>query len=149
MTPAELKAKLPAVVAAFRVDDVLIAFSVEHVRETVRGLPFTEVPLAPQAVVGIAHLRGHVLAITDARERLGLAPRPGGTPVCVLLERDQRWGGVHVDSAVGVVECPPDRWQPVPATIDEGIRRHAVAVLRGDTEMLVLVDIEAMLSAKD
>lgn len=139
----------PTVVAVFLVGDISVAIDVEAVRETVRDLPHTPVPLVPAPVVGIANLRGHVLAVTESRAHLGLEPRPeDGIPVCVLLEQDQRWGGLNVDSAVGIVDCDPSRWRPVPATIPEQVQRCAIAVYEGDTGLLVLLDVDTILSPK-
>jgi chemotaxis signal transduction protein len=136
----------PTVVVVFHVDQAKVALPVANVREMVRELPFTAVPLAKPPVVGIVNLRGHVLAVTDARAHLGFPERPEqGTAVCVLVERNRRLGGFVVDSAVGIRECESQRWQPVPGTIADSIRRRAVAVYQDGSDLLVLLDAGAIL----
>src|SRR6266446_5169387 len=46
-----------------------------HVREVIRFSDFTPLPGAPEFLVGVTNLRGHILAVVDLRKFFGVAAR--------------------------------------------------------------------------
>ncbi|MHC4253162.1 MAG: chemotaxis protein CheW, partial [Planctomycetota bacterium] len=55
---------------SFRLGAASYGVEVEKVRETLRGMDVTPVPLAPPSVRGIVNLRGEIVTAIDLRLRL-------------------------------------------------------------------------------
>jgi purine-binding chemotaxis protein CheW len=58
------------------VADLLVAWPVEVVDEVLRMVAIDELPGAPDVIVGVVDLRGHVVPVLDLRRRLGRPVRP-------------------------------------------------------------------------
>src|ERR1700728_2316727 len=69
----------------FRVGSRLYALPADDVVEVVRTPQFARVPNAPQALAGLANLRGVVLPLVDLRTLLGLDEAPERGARTVLL----------------------------------------------------------------
>lgn len=69
----------------FTIGGELFALDVAAVREVVTVDEVTPVPLAPPHVLGVANLRGTVLAVVDPRAVLGLESRPAGRRLRALV----------------------------------------------------------------
>jgi chemotaxis signal transduction protein len=76
----------------------------ERVREVLRPPPVTRVPFALDGVLGIAQVRGTVLAVVDLGERLGLAPVGGAGRLVVVWGGGREAVGLLVDRVVGLLE---------------------------------------------
>ena len=84
-----------------------------QVREVLRPPPFTRVPFPPAGVLGVAQVRGTVMAVVDLGARLGMAPVAGAGRLVVVWGRGREAVGLLVDRVVGLVdeggdELPPD-----------------------------------------
>ena len=75
------------------------------VAEVLRDGKITCVPHAPEAVIGLIHLRGRIVPVIDMRRRLGLPAAPpsvGGTHLVLSLLDD--WYSLLVDEMLEVIE---------------------------------------------
>jgi purine-binding chemotaxis protein CheW len=63
---------------AFAAGEEEYVIDLKRVKEIVTPVPITPVPRAPECIEGVANLRGRVVAVVDARKRLGVAPRADG-----------------------------------------------------------------------
>ena len=89
----------------FLVGGDCFAVASTEVAEVLRDGKITRVPHAPDAVIGLLHLRGRIVPVIDMRRRLGLAdaePRAGRTHMVVRLNDD--WYSLLVDEMLDVVE---------------------------------------------
>ena len=80
------------------------------VAEVIRDSRITRVPQAPDAVLGLLHLRGRIVPVIDMRRRLGFPagpPEASRTHLVLLLNDD--WYSLLVDDMLDVVEVPSDR----------------------------------------
>ena len=57
-------------VCTFYVNSQMYGVEVESVQEVIRYQHMTEVPLAPDSVVGLINLRGQIVTAIDLRRRL-------------------------------------------------------------------------------
>lgn len=93
-----------------RVGEVLYALPVRAVEEVLPNLPLEPVPACPPFVKGVVFVRGHLIPILDARERLRMPESSRNPdPHLVCLRIDARLVGVEVDEAVGLIEIDPER----------------------------------------
>lgn len=75
------------------------------VAEVLHDGKITRVPHAPDAVVGLIHLRGRIVPVIDMRRRLGLSAATtsiGGTHLVLRLVDD--WYSLLVDEMLEVIE---------------------------------------------
>lgn len=76
----------------------------ECVAEVLRDSRITRVPRAPDAVIGLVHLRGRIVPVIDMRRHLGLAVAgapPAPTHVVIRIQGD--WYSLLVDEMRDVV----------------------------------------------
>ena len=114
----------------------------------------TRIANAPAFIKGVVNLRGVIVPIVDLRLKLGCdnADYNGFTVVIVLNVRGRVVGAV-VDSVSDVLELAGDQIKPSPelsSSVDSRYITGIGTVRSGDAErMLILVDIEALMSSAD
>ena len=112
--------------------------------------PPTRVADAPNFIKGVVNLRGTIVPIVDMRLKFNCANADYNTfTVVIVLNLRNRIVGIVVDSVSDVMELPPENLKPAP-DLDSGIDSGAVLGLGslGD-RMLILLDIERLMSASD
>ena len=94
----------------FLVGSDCFAVASAAVAEVLRDGKIACVPHAPEAVIGLIHLRGRIVPVIDMRRRLGLtaaAPSAHRTHLVIRLHDD--WYSLLVDEMLDVIEVPEDR----------------------------------------
>jgi len=95
-----------------RVRDVLCAFPLEHVEETMRPLAVERIAGVPSFVQGLAVIRGVPTPVVDLASVLsGDASHPTRF---VTVKTGTRLIALAVDAVVGVIEIPPDAVEVLP-----------------------------------
>lgn len=79
------------------------AVPAEYVAEVLRDSRITRVPRAPDAVVGLVHLRGRIVPVVDMRRHLGLADAALPTPTHLVIRIQGDWYSLLVDEMRDVV----------------------------------------------
>ncbi|MFN5755340.1 MAG: chemotaxis protein CheW [Planctomycetia bacterium] len=95
---------------AFMVADHCFAIDADLVTEVLHGGSLSPVPLAPESIVGLLHLRGRIVPVIDMRRRLGfaaLSPSAVRTHL-VLRQQDERYS-LLVDEVLDVHDFPAER----------------------------------------
>jgi purine-binding chemotaxis protein CheW len=135
----------PVQVLLFEVERRVLALHVGAVREVVRAVSITPLPMAPRVVEGIINYRGTLVPVLDIRGRFGLPPVP--------LEPDQHF--LIVQAAGRLVALRVDRAQDVlevdAATIEaaEGVvpgAAHVVGLAGHPSGVVVIQDVDHFLS---
>jgi len=134
--------------ATFRVDDLLLGADIRQVEEINRHLEMTPVPHAPGCVRGVINLRGDVVTVVDLRQILGLGATElsATTRNVIVNSRDERIG-LLVDRIGDVVILSSDEIDPPPPNLNGADVRLFRGVYRLDGELLVILDVEAVLKA--
>jgi purine-binding chemotaxis protein CheW len=134
----------------FRLDQEEYGIDILKVQE-IRGYePPTRVADAPPFIKGVVNLRGTIVPIVDMRLKFNCTKADyDAFTVVIILNLRQRIVGIVVDSVSDVMELPPDSIKAAP-DIDSMIDSGAVTGLGslGD-RMLILLDIERLMSASD
>ena len=109
----------------------------------------TRIANAPDYIKGVVNLRGIIVPIVDMRMKLG-NPKPSYDQftVVVILTIGSTVMGMVVDSVSDVTTLKPEDIKPAP---DMGgmDARYLVGIGALDERMLLLVDIDNMMSADD
>jgi purine-binding chemotaxis protein CheW len=134
----------------FRLDQEEYGIDILKVQE-IRGYePPTRVANAPDFIKGVVNLRGTIVPIVDMRLKFNCSKAEyNAFTVVIILNLRSRIVGVVVDSVSDVMELPTESIKAAPE-IDSVIDSGAVLGLGslGD-RMLILLDIERLMSASD
>jgi len=118
-----------------RVQDILIPENIAHI------------PLAPAEIAGAINLRGRIVTVVDVRQCLGLkANDPNQPPMCVTVEQGMELYSLKVDNVGAVISMPIKRIEKNPTTLDQRWRRISSGVIQLEEELLILLDIDSLLS---
>jgi chemotaxis signal transduction protein len=101
--PAASPPAAPARACLIRLGNALYAAEVRYAREVVVFDEYTQVPLAPPHLIGVANLRGRLVPLVDLRPLLGLEPaRATRGAKALVVERDQLTAAFLIDDVVGL-----------------------------------------------
>jgi purine-binding chemotaxis protein CheW len=107
----------------------------------------TRIAHAPEFVKGVVNLRGVIVPIVDLRLMLRL-PQANydAFTVVVVLHIGARVMGMVVDAVSDVIALGPEQLRPAPALNGAIGDEHLLAIGTVDERLLVLLDIEKLLS---
>jgi purine-binding chemotaxis protein CheW len=112
--------------------------------------PPTRIANSPEFLKGVVNLRGVIVPIIDLRVKLGCdSAKLDGFTVVIVLNVKGKVVGAVVDSVSDVTQLPGDAVQPAPdmsAVVD---MRFIQGIAKINEHMLILMDIEALLSSED
>ncbi len=131
----------------FRLENESYGINVMQVREVLRYTEIAPVPGAPSYVLGIINLRGNVVTVIDTRERFGLmsAEVTDNTRI-VIIEAEEQVVGILVDAVAEVVYLRASEIETAPNVGNDETARFIQGVCHKDDELLILVDLDKMLT---
>ena len=110
----------------------------------------TKIANAPAFIKGVANLRGTIVPIVDMRIKFNLGePVYDQFTVVIILNVAGRVVGMVVDSVSDVIELKPEQVRPAPDFSSSFDTRYITGLGTVDERMLILVDIERLMSAED
>ena len=140
---------MSAQLCTFHLGGLTLGVAVDRVQEVRRGAVVTPVPLAPAGVAGLLNLRGQIVSVIDARQQLGLAPRPPELePVHVVLRSADETVSLLVDSVGDVIEVS-ETAGAVPSTVSRTIASMVTGVHTVAGALLLVLDADRALTAND
>ncbi|MEM8799684.1 MAG: chemotaxis protein CheW [Pseudomonadota bacterium] len=131
-----------------RLADQLLGLPVLQVQDVLKAQPVTRVPRAPGWVAGVLNLRGRIVTAIDLRGRLGLTPRSGGAhqSMSIVVDRGKEPFAFLIDSVGEVLHLDRSEFEKNPVTLDPRWRQVSAGVFRLDSELLVILDIDALIN---
>ena len=130
-----------------RIDQQLFGVPVKFVRDVLRRQRITRIPLAPTEVAGSLNLRGRIVTVIDLRKRLRLKERETDTGgMFVVVEHRNELYSLMVDSVGEVMTVSAGAIEKTPANLSSSWRDAASGIYKLDGELLVIMDIEALLT---
>jgi len=110
----------------------------------------TRIANAPEFVKGVVNLRGAIVPIIDMRLKLKLEQvQYDPLTVVIVLNIGPRVLGMVVDAVSDVITLADEQLRPVPQ-VDTGLAgEHLLAIGAVDGRMLIIVDIEKLLSGAE
>lgn len=112
----------------------------------------TRVPYAPVYLLGVMNLRGVIVPVIDLRTHFGLQARqPDGSSVVIVVrvhtERGEKTAGIVVDAVSEVYSVAPDNIKPTPDLGLAGDRACVSNLASIDDKMVMLLDIDKLVSS--
>jgi purine-binding chemotaxis protein CheW len=131
----------------FKLENEIYGINVMQVQEVLRYSEIAPVPGAPNYVLGIINLRGNVVTVIDTRSRFGLetCEVTDNTRV-VVIESEKQVIGILVDSVAEVVYLKASEIDDAPNVGNEESAQFIQGVSNRDGELLILVDLDKLLS---
>jgi purine-binding chemotaxis protein CheW len=110
----------------------------------------TRIPDTPEFIKGVINLRGTIVPVVDMRLKfkLGNAEYNDFT-VMIILNVAQRVVGMVVDGVSDVLHLMPDQISAAPEFGSQVNTRFVTGIGTLDQRMLILVDIEKLMSSQD
>jgi purine-binding chemotaxis protein CheW len=131
----------------FRLDNETYGINVMQVQEVLRYSEVAPVPGAPPYVLGIINLRGNVVTVIDTRLRFGLMQTETNDQTrIVIIETENQVVGILVDAVAEVVYLRQSEIETTPNVGNEETAKFIQGVCHKNKELLILVDLEKMMS---
>ncbi len=110
----------------------------------------TTIANAPEFIKGVVNLRGTIVPIVDMRIKFNLGtPEYTDFTVVIILNVAGRVVGMVVDSVSDVISLAPEQIRPTPDFSTSFDVKYITGLGTVDKRMLILVDIEKLMSASD
>ncbi|MCE9686719.1 MULTISPECIES: chemotaxis protein CheW [Shewanella] len=134
----------------FKLDNETYGINVMQVQEVLRYSDIAPVPGAPYYVLGIINLRGNVVTVIDTRTRFGLpSAEIDDSSRIVIIEAEKQVIGILVDSVAEVVYLRRSEIDNAPNVGTEESAKFIQGVSNRDDELLILVDLDKLLSDEE
>ena len=110
----------------------------------------TAIANTPAFIKGVVNLRGIIVPIVDLRIKFNLGNIDyNDTTVVIILNLSNRVVGVVVDSVSDVLTLTPDQIKAAPSLSASLDTKYITGLGTVDQRMLILVDIEKLMSSRD
>ncbi len=133
---------------SFRLANEEFAVEILKVQEIMRFQEITQVPQLPDFVEGVINLRGNVIPIIDLRKKFGFEMKEKDALTRIIVVNVQnKIMGLVVDAVEQVLRLSEDQIEPPP---DVGISigsRYLKGVGKLDRALLILLDLNQLLSS--
>jgi purine-binding chemotaxis protein CheW len=130
--------------------DEVYGINVMQVQEVLRVTEIAPVPGAPGYVLGIINLRGNVVTVIDTRTRFGLpATEVDDASRIIVIESEKQVVGILVDAVAEVVELRENDIDVAPNVGTEDSSRYIQGVATREDGLLILVDLNKLLTDEE
>jgi len=131
----------------FMLEGEKYGINVMQVKEVLRNIEIAPVPGAPDYILGIINLRGNVVTVIDTRKRFALAERElEEESRIIIIETDEQVIGLLVDGIAEVADIPKSEIEITPNVGNDESSRYILGVHSSNGELLILVEIERLLT---
>jgi purine-binding chemotaxis protein CheW len=135
---------------AFKLGDEEYGIDILRVQEIRSYEQPTRIANAPAFIKGVVNLRGVIVPIVDMRLKFNLdSASYDSFTVVIVLNIASRIVGMVVDAVSDVITLTPDQLRPVPEFNSAIASDHLLAVGAIDERMLILIDIEKLMSGAE
>jgi len=136
--------------ACFRIGTEMYALDILRIKEIIRPQRLTAIPKAPPFIEGVINLRGAVVPVVDLRKRFdqpqSSIDRDTRIMVCALAGKII---GLIVDEVAEVRRYTRPEIQPAPQFLRGRGAEFFLGVCRRDDQLMMLLDLERILSSSE
>jgi purine-binding chemotaxis protein CheW len=134
-----------------RVGEQLMGLPIERVQDVFMTGRITAVPHAPDEIVGLLNLRGRIVTAICLHRRLGRLDRRDGDDgrgelTAIGIDHNGEAYALIVDSVGEVIRLDRSTFEPLPVHLDRIWAALATGVHRLAGELLVVLDLDAVLN---
>ena len=134
----------------FRLGKKEYGIDILKVQEINRIAEITRIPQSPDFVEGVINLRGNVIPIIDLRKRFHMPEREHDRQTRIVVgEIEGRTVGFIVDAVSEVIRLPANSVEPPPKIVADQQVEYIKGVGKLDDRLLMLLDIDKILTGSD
>lgn len=134
----------------FSIGEEEFGVDILKVQEIIRTMEITKVPRAPEFVEGVINLRGKVIPIIDLRRRFGLDFKAHDKDTrIIVIEINNIVVGFVVDAVSEVLRIPTNTVEPPPPVVAGVDSDYISGVGKLQDRLLILLDLDKLLSSED
>ncbi len=135
---------------SFKIGDEEFGVDILRVQEINRMMQITKVPNAPIFVEGVVNLRGRIIPVIDLRTRIGMQKKDHDKETrIVVVEISGSTVGFIVDEVSEVLRIPRNITEPPPDMVSGLNSDYITAVGKLEDRLLILLDLEKILSSEE
>ena len=132
--------------STFYVGGALCGINILNIQEINKNFEITQVPQASDYIEGILNLRGRIVTIIDLGRKLGLEPvKKNKDNRNIIVNSEDEHIGLLVDSISDVVLAPKKDLEPAPSNIGNVKGKYFQGVLKTETKLIGILDIDEVL----
>lgn len=136
--------------ACFKVGEQTFSMDIMRIRQIIRPMKITPLPKAPDFVEGMINLRGVVIPLVDLRKRFDIPiENPEAEARVIIASVDRNVVGMIVDEVTEVITIPQTEIQPPPKMISGIQSEFLMGVCRYKDQILLVMDLNAILSSEE
>lgn len=130
------------------------AINVNHVEKILEYQPVTEVPKAPEYMLGVFNMRGEVIPLVDTRIKFGMEKTTITTSTCILVITIDNDGeslklGALVDSVNEVVKYYNSDILPLPTVGKQNKAEFLHGVMKYNEKFILMVNADRIFSVDE
>lgn len=138
----------------FSLDKENFAINVDHVEKILEYQPVTEVPKAPEYMLGVFNLRGEVIPLVDTRIKFGMERSQINASTCVLVITINNDGetiklGAMVDSVREVIKYNTAEIKNLPTVGKQNKTEFLDGVLKINDQFVLLLNADKIFSVDE
>jgi purine-binding chemotaxis protein CheW len=138
----------------FSLDKENFALNVEHVEKILEYQEVTEVPKAPEYMMGVFNLRGEVIPLVDTRVKFGMEKAEITSSTCILVinitsEGEKIKLGALVDNVNEVVKYNDADIMKLPTVGKQSKTEFLDGVLKINDEFVLLLNADKIFSVDE
>lgn len=134
-------------IATFHLGPALMGIDCLEVQEVIRAGDITNVPHAPDHILGIINLRGRIVTVMDLGKKLGLdAVEVTPDSRIIILNREDEYIGLLVDGVSDPVPADSTQIMPAPSNVKGIHGRFFAGVYNASNRLIALLNSERVLA---
>jgi purine-binding chemotaxis protein CheW len=135
---------------SFRLAQEEYGIEITKVQEIILMGEITRVPQTPEYIKGLINLRSTVIPIVDLRLRFGLAQQEATDETRIMVvNASGKTIGIIVDAVSEVLRISHEQIAPPPPTVAGLGREYLTGLVRLETRLLILLDIDRILGQEE
>lgn len=135
---------------SFKMGNEEFGVDILKVQEIIKMIGITKVPNAPEFVDGVINLRGRIIPVIDLRIKINMERvEHNNSTRIIVVEFNDTTTGFIVDEVNEVLRIPENIMEAPPSMVAGVDRDYIKAVCKLDDRLLILLDLERVLSFEE
>ena len=121
---------------------------IDNIQDVIQRNPTTPVPLAPDNIIGLLNLRGHIVTEIDVARTLEIEDESGieaEKGYSVVINKENEMYSLVFEEVGDVVDIPYSSIEKLPDTIQKKWFTVSKGVYRMDEKLIVLLDFNLLI----
>lgn len=121
---------------------------IDRIQDVIQRNPTTPVPLAPENIIGLLNLRGHIVTEIDVARTLGIQARSlhdSNHGYSIVINFDGEMYSLVFEGIGDVIDIPTDQIEKIPDTVERSWLELTNGVIRMGAQLVILLDFDRLI----